>query len=274
MGDFGKLITPMRALVLVLALAGTSAGASPEEGAEEWLRNPSIGNYKAYAEFKMANYAEAKVIWSVLAERENSEALFNLAILAEDGLGEAADMGRALALYERSAIAGGSKAQYRLGLLYSAGGAVAQDLDRARRFLGIAAAGGDEDARRRLAALGPGGEEAPFARAETLSAQGRHAEAAVIYRELAGLGDARAGTRLAWMHEAGRGVERNLPEAARLFRRAAEGGEPEAQYALAVMLETGRGLPKDAVESRAWLERSATGGYADAQKALGERTKR
>ncbi|HEY5761603.1 MAG TPA: tetratricopeptide repeat protein [Rhodocyclaceae bacterium] len=244
------------------------------DGSEDWLRNPSISNYKAYAEFKMANYAEAKAIWQVLAERDNSEALFNLAILAEDGLGEAQDMSRALSLYQRSALAGGSKAQYRLGLLYSAGGPVPRDLGQARRFLSMAADGGDDDARRRLDALGEAGPATGFARAETLSGQGRHAEAAAIYRELAGQGDAKARTRLAWLHEAGRGVPRDLAEAARLFRLSAEAGEAEAQYALAVMLDTGRGQVQDRAESRRWLERSAQAGFSDAQQALRERSLR
>lgn len=257
-------------LSALIALSGTVL-ASPDDDAGEWLRNPSIGNYKAYAEFKMARYADAKAIWSVLAEHGNGEALFNLAILAEDGLGEPADMERALSLYERSAMAGGRKAQYRLGLLYSAGGAVPRDVERARRFLAMAAEGGDEDARQRLAALDDPGGEHTFARAETLSGQARYAEAAAIYRILTTAGDSRAQTRLAWMYEAGRGVERDLSEAARLFRQAAEAGDSEAQYALAVMLETGRGMTKDTVESRAWLERAASAGHAEARQALNDR---
>lgn len=258
-------------LTVSVVLSGATIAA---DGAAEWLRNPSIGNYKAYAEFKMANYAEAKAIWQVLAERDNSEALFNLAILAEDGLGEDQDMARALSLYARSAMAGGSKAQYRLGLLYSAGGSVARDLTQARRFLSMAAMGGDEDARRRLEVLDDAGEADRFAQAETLSGQGRHAEAAAIFRNLAAQGDAKARTRLAWLHEAGRGIPRDLAEAARLFRLSAEAGDAEAQYALAVMLETGRGQARDPLESARWLERSAQGGYQDARKALDQRPAR
>ena len=260
-------------LALMLSLATLSVHAQ-DSSRGDWLRNPAMGNYKAYAEFKMANYAEARAIWQVLAARDNSEALFNLGILAEDGLGEDRDMAQALSLYERSAMAGGSKAQYRLGLLYSAGGAVQRDLGQARRFLAMAADGGDEDARRRLDALGEVAAATGFTRAETLSGQGKHAEAAAIYKELAAQGDAKARTRLAWLYEAGRGVQRDLGEAARLFRLSAEAGEAEAQYALAVMLETGRGQAMDLTESRRWLERSASAGFSDAQQALRERSTR
>ena len=90
MMPFGKPRAIARRMLMVAAVSFSGA-AFAADGAEEWLRNPSIGNYKAYAEFKMANYAEARAIWQVLAARENSEALFNLGILAEDGLGEDRD---------------------------------------------------------------------------------------------------------------------------------------------------------------------------------------
>jgi TPR repeat protein len=262
---------PLAVLASMAALV-TGGAAVAEDRPEEWLRNPSIGNYQAYAEFKMARYAEAKAIWQVLAGREDAEALFNLAILAEDGLGEPRDLQRALALYERSALAGGGKSQYRLGLLHSAGGDIAIDLARARRFLTMAADGGDDDARRRLAVLAADANpQTPFEQAERLGAQRRHAEAAQIYRQLAATGHVRATTRLAWMHEAGRGIDRDLVAAARLFRAAAEAGDGEAQYALAVMLETGRGQPRDAEEAARWLGRAADGGYPPAVVAQRER---
>ena len=267
MMPFGKPRAIARRMLMVAAVSFSGA-AFAADGAEEWLRNPSIGNYKAYAEFKMANYAEARAIWQVLAARENREALFNLGILAEDGLGEDRDMAQALSLYERSAMAGGSKAQYRLGLLYSAGGAVQRDLGQARRFLAMAADGGDEDARRRLDALGEVAAATGFTRAETLSGQGKHAEAAAIYKELAAQGDAKARTRLAWLYEAGRGVPRNLDEAARRFQLAAEAGDAEAQYALAVMLRTGRGRERDLDASAVWLRRAAAQQHPAAMSAL------
>lgn len=70
------------------------------------------------------------------------------------------------------------------------------------------------------------------------------------------------------MHEAGRGVPRNLDEAARLFREAAEAGEPEAQYALSVMLDTGAGQAKDPQQALRWLRASAAGRHPPAVEAL------
>jgi TPR repeat protein len=235
----------------------------------DWLRNPAMGNYKAYAEFKMARYAQAREVWETLAEVGNGDALFNLGILAEDGLGEPRNLPKAQALYTSAAQAGNFKAQYRLGMLYSAGTLLARDTEKARVYLTLAAQGGDRDAIATLATLGqPATSLAPYQRAEWLGASGQHAQAATIYRQLADAGDRRAMTRLAWMFEAGRGVERSLEQAAAHFEKAAQAGDAEAQYALAVMYRTGKGRERDLGQSLAWLRRAADQQYPAAVAAL------
>ena len=251
-------------------LAQTALGDESSEA--DWLGNPSIGNYRGYAEFKMAHYAAARHIWETLARIGNTEALFNLAILAEDGLGEAKDIGKAEALYTAAANAGGFKAQYRLGMLYSTGGVLPKDLAKARRYLGLAAAAGDHDAKTRLGRLESSdlSAQTPFERAEIHGSRGEYAEAANMYRQLANQGDATARTRLAWMYEAGRGVERNLDQAARLFNKSAESGDADAQYAIGVMYMTGRGQPLNPSLGREWLQKAATQNHQAARAALAQ----
>lgn len=237
--------------------------------ASDWIKNPAMGNYKAYAEFKMANYDAARHIWEVLAGLGNIDALFNLGILAEDGLGEPKDLKKAETLYVSAANAGGFKAQYRLGMLYSQGGAIAKDLDKARHYFSLAAEAGDKEAITRLATFDqPTRPLTEFEQAETLSSSGKHTEAAALYKHAADAGNLVAQTRLAWMYEAGRGVDRNLDEAARLFMRSAEAGDAEAQYAIAVMYRTGKGQPQNREQSVAWLKRSAAQNYPAARAAL------
>ena len=249
-------------------LASVSQAQDSHRG--DWLRNPAMGNYKAYAEFKMAHYAEAREVWETLAEVGNGDALFNLGILAEDGLGEPRNMKKAETLYTSAAQAGNFKAQYRLGMLYSAGTLLPRDVEKARIFLALAAQGGDKEATATLATLGqPTASLTPYQRAEYLSATGEHTQAAALYRQLADGGDRRAQTRLAWMFEAGRGVERDLAEAARRFESAAVAGEAEAQYALAVMYRTGKGRERDLAHSLVWLRLSAGQQYPPAVAALG-----
>jgi TPR repeat protein len=251
----------------LLALAAVGAQAQDSERSD-WLRNPAMGNYKAYAEFKMAHYDFARTVWQTLAEIGNGDALFNLGVLAEDGLGEPRNMGKAEALYASAAAAENFKAQYRLGLLYFSGTQLPRDSDKARLYLTQAAVHGDKDAREMLERLGQAAADlTPFQQAELLSGGGQHVQAAALYRQLADAGDARAQARLAWAYEAGRGVEPDLLEAARRFGLAAKAGNAEAQYALAVMLRTGRGRAVNLEESAQWLDRAAAQGHPAAQAA-------
>ena len=125
-----------RATILILALILCGRAGAQDSTPGDWTRNPAMGNYKAYAEFKMGRYEKAREVWQMLAGLGNADALFNLAILAEDGLGEPPDLAKAEALYLAAAEAGGSKAQYRLGVLYSSGGALPRDLGRRAREVG------------------------------------------------------------------------------------------------------------------------------------------
>jgi TPR repeat protein len=258
-----------RCLLGLCLLGVASAGAwAQDSDRSDWLRNPAMGNYKAYAEFKMAHYDFAREVWQTLAEVGNGDALFNLGVLAEDGLGEPRSMSKAEALYSSAANAGNFKAQYRLGLLYFAGTQLPRDVDRARLFLTQAATHGDRDAQEMLAQLGQAATaRTPLQQAELLGASGQHEQAVSLYRTLADAGHATAQTRLAWAYEAGRGVPRDLQEAARRFELAAQAGNAEAQYALAVMLRTGRGRNVDLEQSAQWLQRSAAQNYPAAVAA-------
>lgn len=257
-----------------LGMAGSLAVASvavlaQDSSRTDWLRNPAMGNYKAYAEFKMGHYREARTVWETLAEVGNGDALFNLGVLAEDGLGETRDMVKAEALYVSASVAGNFKSQYRLGVLYFAGQLLPADADKARLYLTLAATHGDKDAKDMLAQLGGTATSlSPLQQADLLGGSGQHESAAALYRELADAGHVRAQTRLAWAYEAGRGVVRDLAEAARRFELAAELGDAEAQYALAVMLRTGRGRAADAALSERWLDKAARQNYPAAVAAM------
>lgn len=257
-----------------LLLAGSGAYADSAEAGDlnkaELLRNPVIGNYRGYAEFKMGHYRKARTIWQWLADTGNAEAHFNLGILYEDGLGVSEDIALALEHYQHAASAGSSKAQYRLGVLYSAGVKTPRDEVAAARWLTLAAAQGDQDAVALLAlnrhSTGSV-RDRDYYQAERHYAAAEYRQAAQIWRRLAEQGDSRSRTRYAWLLEAGKGVKRNLQEAGRQFRRSAEQGDAEAQYALAVMLQTGQGQPRDPEAARQWMCRAAQQGFGPAREA-------
>jgi len=259
-----KRTARLLATTLALALPTLAMAELSEDELADIVHNPSIGLYKGYAEFKMAHYANAKQIWQALTEKGTAEAWFNLGLLAEDGLGEDKDMVEALARYTKGAEAGSTKAQYRLARIYLDGQGVPADPARGEAWLARAADGGDDAAKEEIAALRSGTPADPVVAARRLESQGDVAAAAEAYRTLSDQGNLRARTRLAWLYEAGRGVERDLPKAADLFQSAAEAGEAEAQFALSVMYETGAGRPTDPDAAARWLKKSADAGYPEA----------
>lgn len=262
----------LHALLLSLFCCGPVLAESETDSADddidlvEIVRKPAIGNYRGYAEFKMAHYDKARRIWEALDARNFGEAAFNLGVLYEDGLGVAKNIDRALAYYRRGADNGSAKAVFRLGIVYWLGTSdIPKNEAEGRRYLNIAAAGGDQEAARYLgAATVAGGEADVLVTADRALADGKSAEAIRLLSEAAERGDARAQTRLAWYYETGRGVERNLEKAALWFQRAAEGGNGEAMYALSVMFATGAGQARDPAVAESWLRKSAATGYQPA----------
>ncbi|MCB1894590.1 MAG: sel1 repeat family protein [Zoogloeaceae bacterium] len=253
--------------IAALVVSGGVLASGDDADLDEILRNPTIGNYKGYAEFKMARYDSARRIWEALDRAGFGEAAFNLGVLYEDGLGVDANIERALSYYRRGAENGSVKAQFRIGKLFWLGApGILPDHEEGRRYLAMAAANGDSDA---AAYLADGPEpRGPLAEADRALATGEPKRAAEILAAAALDGNVRAQTRLAWCYEAGRGVDRDLSMAVQWFERAAQAGDPEAMYALSVMHATGAGREKDDELARQWLERSAAGGFAPAVAEL------
>jgi len=106
--------------LIILLLLGLSPYSSQADNDEDSHR-VMTRMFKAYAKFKMADYTGARDIWESIGQGARGEALFNLAILYEDGLGVEVDLGRSLDLYRRAAALGSRSAQYRLGRLLSLG---------------------------------------------------------------------------------------------------------------------------------------------------------
>ncbi len=229
---------------------------------------PSVQLFKAYAEFKMANYDLAQRMWLNIKGSARAEAMFNLAILYDQGLGVEESIEQALIYYEQAARGGSRSAAYQLGLIYLHDKRIEQDNRQAEHWLTVAAHDGDEDAAQLLKQLAGEQPDDPLFQVHKLLAQGDTETAVAELQQLADTGNIRALTRLAWLHESGLGVEHDLGHAATLFRQAAEAGDAEAQYALSVMLMTGSGQKQDRDAAKRWLQKAAAQGHRSAQQAL------
>ena len=76
------------------------------------------------------------------------------------------------------------------------------------------------------------------------------------FRLLSSAGTSRAVTNLAWMHEEGLGIPKNLPEAIRLYKAVAK-FEFRAQLELGRIYSRGIGVPADPDEALTWYSAAA-----------------
>jgi TPR repeat protein len=123
-------------LLLATSLVHASEAPLPDDF---YSARPSVQLFKAYAAFKMAEYQQARQMWLSIEGEGRGEALFNLGILYEEGLGVEADLARALRCYRDAARAGSRAAAFRLGMLYLHDPRLAGERAQARDWLALAA---------------------------------------------------------------------------------------------------------------------------------------
>jgi hypothetical protein len=80
------------------------------------------------AAYKVKDYREAMVQWSIAAESGNIDAMNNLAFLMFNGFGAEARRQQAIELWRFAASKGQSESQWHLGNAYAEGSGVEQDL--------------------------------------------------------------------------------------------------------------------------------------------------
>jgi TPR repeat protein len=109
-------------------------GATPF-GQQDPVARDAVVNLKAYAEYKMGHYDNAREIWEGLAASGNTTALINLSNLFSQGGGVTADQKKAYGYTLKAAELGDPRAQHDVGLEYEKGGLVPRDIDTAAAWL-------------------------------------------------------------------------------------------------------------------------------------------
>jgi TPR repeat protein len=130
--------------VLGLLLALGTAGAGPAAG------QTLFEGAKAIAE---KDYARALANFKPLADAGNPDALYNLGIMYEFGLGVPESKGEASQLYDQATRGGQTAAAFRLAVMYLTGKGVPQDINAAVAYFQTAAEGNHTEAQFNLGAL-------------------------------------------------------------------------------------------------------------------------
>ncbi|MEO1888294.1 MAG: tetratricopeptide repeat protein [Cycloclasticus sp.] len=106
----------------------------------------AVQSLEAYAKYKMAQYGVAHEIWLMLAEKNNTSALINLANMYEQGQGVERDLKQSIVWLRKAAELKDSRGEYQLAMAYEKGMGVDRDLHQAAFWLEKAAKQGDATA--------------------------------------------------------------------------------------------------------------------------------
>ncbi len=192
------------------------ANAAPQTAAKEqpqWPAGPAGDAAKAWA---AGNLAEARKIWEKMAGDGDGQAMNNLGVLYDQGLGVEPDIGRAVHWFAQAANAGNPSGMSNYGRMLEQGRGIPPNPAEAARWFDQAARKGQAEAQYNLGLLyenGRGVEKSDTA-------------AAAWYSRAASQNQRDALARLGHFYRTGRAVEQNLQRAALLLYAAAmEGSE-------------------------------------------------
>ena len=193
------------------------------------------------------------------AEQGDAKAEFNLGLMYSQGKGVPQDLTAAAHWYRQAADQGNPEAQYGLCDMYHRGKGVARDYTEAFAWCSKAADQDDMMAEAGVAFMYYQGEGVPQDYTESIR----------WYRKAADQGNVMAQDHLGYMYSQVKGISKAYGEAAYWYRKAAERGYPDAQYGLGYLYYEGKGVPRDRTVAEYWYRKAAKQGYPKAQQALG-----
>jgi TPR repeat protein len=189
------------------------------------------------------------------ADQGDAEAQALLGLQYEEGEGVAADLKKAMSLYELAAAQDYGPAQQMLAVKYLFGAeGVRADPPKAAKLMRSAASQGSSSAQYLL------GEMYRTGNGVTKD----FTQAAGWYSKAATQGDPEAQFRLALLYGTGAGVPKDDVRAIELYRQAAAQGLATAQEMVGFGYAVGDGVPADRVLAYAWLNLAASQGRAKA----------
>jgi TPR repeat protein len=194
------------------------------------------------AAFNDGDYTGAMDVWKPKADAGDPEAMTNVGMLYNLGLGVKRSYKEAAQWYERAAQLGFVLAQYDLANLYYDGLGVERDRKQAARWYLAAAKGGHPKAQLYLAQMYESGE----------GVEENHDTALQWYQKAADQnlpeGQYELGRKLVY----GDDVQPDGAKGTDLLLKSAEQGYPKAQMLIADCYWRARGVPKNLIEAYVW----------------------
>ena len=232
--------------------AAAESYESPRDGENSPDQDREYRYQKALSFFVAGYHADAVAILLDLADDVNDQ--FDLGICYTNGYGVEQDLGQAVEWFEKAASQDCADALFILGKYYYEGSALEQDYAKAFEMFERAAELGNAQAQCELG---------------WMYLEGRSPESGDSQPELTDM-SAEEFNSIDWA-----AWNQNDAKAFEWFERAAEQGYAEAQYITGALYSgTGRGVKGDNAKALEWYEKAAQQGYIPAQYSLGSRLKR
>ena len=203
-------------------------------------------------------YDKAVRIFQTLADQNDVQAQFNLALCYTNGQGVPQDYSKAVYWYEKAANQDYALAQTYLGFCYYNGQGVLQDYSKAAYWDEKAANQGIASAQFNLGNSYANGEGVPQ----------DYSKAVYWYKKSANQDCAPAQYMLGVCYDNGQGVSQDYSKAVYWYEKAANQGYASAQFNLGSSYANGEGVPQDYSKAVYWYKKAADQNLADAQYNL------
>lgn len=187
------------------------------------------------------NEEEAFKWFEKAAKLGHAEAMCSLGMLYRDGMGISKDQREAFKWFERGADLGHALSAHCLGVLYQTGSGVEKDYGKAKELFELSVSLGDVGAMNSIASLyylGMGVEQ-------------DYRKAFEFYEKAALAGDGSAMRNMAGMYKTGKGVEQDLEKAYEWYSKAAQEGDPTGKAEMLVLQAQGYGAAQQKEEETA-----------------------
>jgi len=233
--------------VAFAAIQPPQAVAACRRAHDVYPHDPRIAYQLGRALHAAKQYSEAIPLYRLAADHGNRNAVTNLGVLYEGGMGVTKDHAEALRFFRQGSDLGSPISMTNLGKMHLNGEGVAKNAEEAARLFQMAASLENADAMTSLGNLyryGTGVTKDPGA-------------AMRLYRRAADLGDSFAMLFLGGMYQEGEGIAKDNVTAVAFYRRSADIGNVAAIVSLGGMYQNGLGTTKDDAEAARLYRRAA-----------------
>lgn len=209
---------------------------------------------------------KALELYEAAAKENCEEAIYQMALMFEQGRGVEKDDKRAFELFLMAANKGHVESKYNIAMRYLEGRGVAKDALQAFEILQKLAQDGYPEAQDSLGLIYESGIPGIAGNAGNTSIPKSTKQAVELYLLAAAQHLPSAQYHLARMHEQGLGgLMQDEPKTVELLQAAASQGHRDAQFAIAERYREGRGVLRDARQAFINYQNAAEHGHMDAQ---------